>query len=211
VTTVTRLWLLRHGAVDGVQGRCYGVSDLAAQPVATREVADAFARKWLAAPDHSANAGVAGASTQTDVVANDVRLWCSPLQRCTTLADAVVERMPQLGPVRVDARLAEMDFGDWEGQPWDAIKREAFDAWVNDFADAHAGTHGESTRTFMARVGSAWDAWRRSGRDAVWVTHAGVMRAVMLLHEEIRCPHDASEWPQRAIAFGEWICVEVST
>jgi alpha-ribazole phosphatase len=142
-----------------------------------------------------------------DLVAADVRLWCSPLRRCTALAAAVVERLPRLGPVRIDARLAEMDFGAWEGRPWDAIGRDALDAWTADFADARAGGHGESTRGFMARVGAAWDDWRASRRDAVWVTHAGVMRAVMLLHREIRCPVEASQWPRQSIAFGEWICV----
>ena len=27
-----------------------------------------------------------------------------------------------------------MDFGAWEGQSWDAIGREAMDAWLADFA-----------------------------------------------------------------------------
>jgi alpha-ribazole phosphatase len=197
-----RLWLLRHAAVEGAPGLCYGASDLAAQPAATRAAADAFARRWPAAMESY--------GTAASRAADDIRLWCSPLRRCTALAAAVVERMPRLGPVRVDPRLAEMDFGAWEGRPWDAIGRDAFDAWTADFADARAGEHGESTRMFMARVGAAWDAWRASGRDAVWVTHAGVMRAVMLLQRDIRCPVEASEWPQRSISFGAWICVKAS-
>ena len=144
-------------------------------------------------------------SITPDSAACDIRLWCSPLRRCTALAAAVVDRLPQLGPVRVDARLAEMDFGAWEGRPWNAIGRDAFDAWTADFTDARAGDHGESTRMFMARVGAAWDAWRASGRDAVWVTHAGVMRAVMLLEAGVRCPEAASRWPARSIGHGDWM------
>lgn len=241
-TSAPRLWLLRHAAVEGAPGRCYGASDLAARPEATRAAADGFARRWPAAPDSAgtavANAGraeddigvtgidgvggigstngidglakpmLAMASMPLDRVAGDVRLWCSPLQRCTALAAAVVERLPRLGPVRVDPRLAEMDFGAWEGRPWDAIGRDAFDAWTADFADARAGGHGESTRMFMARVGAAWDAWRASERDAVWVTHAGVMRAVMLLDAGVRCPEAASQWPSRSIGHGDWLVFE---
>jgi alpha-ribazole phosphatase len=223
-TSAPRLWLLRHAAVEGAPGRCYGASDLAARPEATRMAADDFARRWPAAPESAgtavANAGRADrdagiadiseparavASMPLDPVAGDVRLWCSPLRRCTALAAAVVERLPRLGPVRVDPRLAEMDFGAWEGRPWDAIGRDAFDAWTADFADARAGGHGESTRMFMDRVGAAWDAWRASERDAVWVTHAGVMRAVMLLDAGVRCPDAASQWPSRVIGHGDWL------
>lgn len=232
-----RLWLLRHAAVEGASGRCYGASDLAARPAATRAAADDFARRWPAGPEASgiavsdagradddtggtpigdtarrADPTLVAASSQFDpatatatATADDVRLWCSPLRRCTALAAAVVERLPGLGPVRIDARLAEMDFGAWEGLPWDAIGRDAFDAWTADFADARVGGHGESTRLFMARVGAAWDAWRASGRDAVWVTHAGVMRAVMLLDAGVRCPERASEWPAQPVGHGEWL------
>ena len=42
----------------------------------------------------------------------------------------------------LDDRLAEIDFGAWEGQPWDRVVRADFDAWMNDFAEARSGTHG---------------------------------------------------------------------
>ena len=55
----------------------------------------------------------------------------------------------------------------------------------------------------MARVGDAYDSWRASGQDAVWVTHAGVMRAVLLLHEGVRKVERADRWPTRTIGLGE--------
>lgn len=237
VNPVNRLWLLRHAMVEGAPGLCYGASDLVARPVATHAVADDFARRWPAESGARATqaataattsaaaasgattdaAALLAAATTIDAVApparassaGGMRLRCSPLRRCTALAAAVVERLPELGPVELDSRLAEMDFGAWEGQSWDAIGREAMDAWLADFADGPVGGHGESTRAFMDRVGAAWEAWRASGRDAVWVTHAGVMRAVLLLQQGIRCPVDAAAWPRRSIAFGEWLCIEM--
>ena len=52
--------------------------------------------------------------------------FSSPLQRARLLAEALDPE------TRIDARLSEMDFGEWEGQPWDAIDRDALDAWAAD-------------------------------------------------------------------------------
>ena len=187
MSAVSTLWLLRHAPVDAPAGLCYGRTDLSCAAEATRAVATQIAR----------------------LLPTDIAIHTSPLQRCMTLARAIGDQRPTLSPATIDPRLAEMDFGAWEGLPWDRIARADFDAWMNDFADARAGTHGESTRLFMARVGEAWDAWRASGRDALWVTHAGVMRAVTLLRRGVRCPDNAADWPRQPIAFGEWLTVDV--
>ena len=178
---MSTLWLLRHAPVLAAPGLCYGRTDLACAGEATRSVADAIA----------------------PTLPSGVDIYSSPLQRCTALAQSIAFVRPELPAAIADPRLAEMDFGAWEGRPWSDIDRAAFDAWMDDFADGRVGGHGESTRQFMARVGAAWDDWRASGRDALWVTHAGVMRAVMLLQSGVRCPVDAAAWPQRGIAFGE--------
>ncbi len=182
-----KLWLLRHAPVEAAPGICYGATDFAAHAEATQAVAMAVA----------------------PLLPADIALNSSPLQRCRALANAVAALRPELTPFQFDARLAEMDFGAWEGCPWRTIPRADFDAWLADFEDARAGRSGDSTRLFMQRVGAAWDAWRASGRDALWVTHAGVIRAVWLLQGGVRCPATASEWPTRAIAFGELACIEV--
>ena len=106
---------------------------------------------------------------------------------------------------RVDATLAEMDFGAWEGRPGADIPREDFDAWTADFADLRAGVHGESVRAFMLRVAQAHDEWLAQERDVLWVTHAGVLRAVTLLQRGIRCPATAGDWPSGEMPFGGWL------
>jgi alpha-ribazole phosphatase len=181
-----KLWLLRHAPVEAAAGLCYGASDLGCAAGATHAVAAAI----------------------SPLLPAGMALCSSPLQRCETLARAIAVRRPDLGRVEIDARLAEMDFGAWEGRPWESIARSEFDGWMADFADAPAGVHGESTRLFMARVGAAWDTWRASRRDALWVTHAGVMRAAFLLQQGVRCPEDAGAWPRHPIAFGEWVTLE---
>ena len=114
-----------------------------------------------------------------------VALSCSPLSRCSDLAQAIVALRPDLGVAR-DPRIAEMDLGEWEEQLWSAIDRTEIDAWTRDFAHTRAGGSGECTRQFMQRVGEAFDAWRAGGRDAVWITHAGVIRCAWLLRDGIR-------------------------
>lgn len=173
--------MLRHAPVLAAPGLCYGRTDLACADEATRSVAEAISPTLPAGVD----------------------IFSSPLRRCTALAQAIAFVRPDLPSPIVDPQLAEMDFGAWEGRPWAEIGRVEFDAWMSDFTDGRVGGDGESTRQFMDRVGAAWDHWRASGRDALWVTHAGVMRATMLLQSGVRCPIDAAAWPQRAVAFGE--------
>jgi alpha-ribazole phosphatase len=181
-----KLWLLRHAPVVAEPGLCYGATDLAAHADLTLAAAQAIAARL---PD-----GLA--------------LHCSPLQRCRALASAIEALRPAQGRFETDLRLAEMSFGAWETRPWSAIARADIDAWMHDFADAPAGGSGESTRQFMQRVGAAWDDWRRSKRDALWVTHAGVIRAVQLLGQGVPCPERADQWPTDAAAFGGWRVVE---
>ena len=185
-----KLCLVRHAPVIAQAGLCYGTTDLAAHHAGTLAAAAAVS----AAIEVPLPAGTTFVS--------------SPLQRCAVLAKNIATLRPDLPACRYDANLAEMNFGAWEGVPWQAIARSEFDAWMADFSDGRAGRTGESTRLFMHRVGVAWDAWRASGSDALWVTHAGVMRAVSLLQRGVRFPENAAEWPSHPIAFGEWLVVE---
>ncbi len=182
-----RLWLIRHAPVEAPPGLCYGASDLPAQAAETQRAAIAMAPR----------------------LPHGVALHSSPLQRCTALAGTIGALRPDLDGPTLDPRLAEMDFGAWELQSWQQIARADIDAWTTGFADMPAGVRGESTRIFMQRVGAAWDAWRATGRDAAWVTHAGVIRAVRLLQRGVRCPRDAAEWPAQPIAHGEWLEIAV--
>ena len=178
-----KLWLLRHAQVDLAAGICYGHSDVPAQAEATRRAA----------------AAVAGSLPQ------DATLWVSTLQRCELLAQELRALRPDLTKIP-DSRLRELHFGAWEGLPWSAIPRVEFDAWLADFAHARPGGDGECVAELMIRVAAAWDDWQRLQRDAVWVTHAGVVRAVRLLERGVRLPSAAGDWPAEPLAFGAaWV------
>ena len=181
-----KLLLIRHAKTTAADGLCYGRTDV---PV-------------LAELTQAAAAQVAAA------LPAGIEMACSPLSRCSDLAGAISALRPDLRAV-TDPRIAEMDLGDWEERPWAAIARAELDAWSDGFADTRAGGSGESTRQFIARVAGAFDAWRDSGRDAVWVTHAGVIRAVRLLHGGVRVVERADQWPAEPIAFGALVSFEL--
>lgn len=97
-------------------------------------------------------------------------VWSSPLGRCLRLAE-------QLHPQpRIDARLAEMNFGEWEGRRWDDIPRAELDAWAADIA-GYAPPGGESPAAVQQR---ALDfVAGLAVPEAVIVTHAGVIRMLL--------------------------------
>lgn len=168
---------MRHARVDLAPGLCYGASDVAADAAHTEEAAGILA---VVLPQ--------GAACRV-----------SGLARAQQLMSALRKQRRDLAPVQIDPRLNEMDFGGWELQRWDAIPRSAFDGWMADFAHHRVGG-GESTQQVIDRVALALDDTRRSGAsDAVWVCHAGVIRAAQfLLRHGHRTIAQVSEWPESA-------------
>ena len=80
--------------------------------------------------------------------------------------------------LRFDPRLAEIDFGAWEGRPWDAIPRaDQIDAWAADVG-GYAPPGGESPRP-VAGARARIPSTALPDRDTVVVTHAGVIRSLL--------------------------------
>ena len=183
-----RLWLLRHARVNLPSGLCYGASDVHADAAATEAAALAFA----------------GQPSQ------HCPLFASPLERTRSLAQSLRQQRSDLPETIFDARLQEMNFGQWEMQRWDDIPRSAFDLWLADFARHRFGGR-ESTQEFIDRVAEALQDLRVPGHEeAIWITHAGVIRAVtFLLQGSQRIIQSAEQWPQAAPAMGEWIACDV--
>ena len=90
-----------------------------------------------------------------------------------------------------------MDFGAWEGVPWESISRAEVDAWADDFFHAHPHG-GESVHMLHERAGSAIDDYRRSGCSHIAITHAGIIRAARARYG---C---ADGWSART-EFGGWV------
>jgi len=180
-----KLWLVRHAQPLIDAGVCYGATDILPDAQATLAAAQALAK----------------------VLPQGLRLLTSPLQRCELLTQSLRVLRPDL-PYEVEPRLAEMHFGCWEGQRWDAVPKPEFDRWTADFAQHRFGGV-ESVSEFMQRVSPVWDDFQAAGQDAIWVTHAGVIRATSLLAQGVRDITRADQWPQKAPAFGQWWPLEV--
>lgn len=194
-----RLVLLRHAPVVGLApGVCYGALDLPADELATAAAAQAIAPQLPATTP----------------------VWTSSRQRTRALGAALARLRPDLPAARLDPHLDEMDFGAWEGQAWSAVPASAFDAWMANFAHHRVGG-GESVAQLLARVAQALAtmatqlpptprAADEPAADALWITHAGVIRAVHYLLAEGDCmPAAASAWPAMSLAFGAACTVEL--
>jgi alpha-ribazole phosphatase len=183
-----KLWLLRHARVTLEAGLCYGASDVPADLALTRAAAEAAAAR----------------------LPRGLRVCVSGLGRAQQLARELQALRPDLGPAVTDPRLNEMDFGHWELQPWDAMPRAAFDAWMADFAHHRFGG-AESTQQIIERVADALDDLRTQAvGEAVWVTHAGVIRAAQYVATHGRGPiRYASQWPREAPAPGGWMALDL--
>lgn len=173
-----RLFLARHAAVPDAGGLCYGRLDLAADP----------------------SLGGAAALAVHRATPLGARLRCSPALRCRQLANALVQLRPGLA-IELDPALQELDFGAWEGRAWHSIGESAVAAWTRDFA-SHRPGGGESVQMLLARVDLALERDRRAGQDVLWITHAGVVRAVRLLLQGVREVPEAAQWPSASVPFG---------
>jgi alpha-ribazole phosphatase len=79
-----------------------------------------------------------------------------------------------------------MNFGQWEGQPWNDIPRPDLDRWA---ANPHtfAAPNGESGTTLIARIQTFHTQLRDDGRDCAIISHGGPLKILtrLLLNEDI--------------------------
>jgi alpha-ribazole phosphatase len=179
-----KLWLLRHAPVVLDAGLCYGASDVPADAALSQQAAERAAAFLPAG----------------------LPVFTSALGRTRQLGEHLRRLRPDLIGFAEDARLNELDFGQWELQPWSAIPRAAFDAWMADFAHHRFGGV-ESTQGIVDRVASALGSLRAQGLDeAVWITHAGVIRSALFLARTDQQPLTmAEQWPREAPEPGGYI------
>jgi alpha-ribazole phosphatase len=116
----------------------------------------------------------------------------SPLTRCRKLAAAIAAARGL--PLKIDPRWREMSFGAWEGTAWDAIPRDALDAWAANFR--HYADHGgESVFLLESRVRAAL---ADTPEDALVVTHHGCIKAALAIRGQ------GAGWDSQT-DFGAWV------
>lgn len=146
-----RLTLVSHSSTSATNLAAFG-SD---------EPLDARGARWAA----DAAGGVARAS----------RVLSSPMLACRQTAEAL-----GLGAPLVDPALADWDLGRWRGRTLDGVAADEPAAVRSWLTDATAAPHGGETLTgLLSRVGGWLDSVPGAGHT-VAVTHAAVVRAVVL-------------------------------
>lgn len=163
---------IRHTPVPGGQGVCYGRSDLAVHP---REVADAARRLRVALPDWPISSSpLSRARLLAEATARAFRIDVVPKRGVPRAPTPLAPARERPREVRLDARLAELDFGAWDGLAWSTIPRAHLDGWAADPAGFQM-PDGERYLDLEARVAAALAELRE---PTLWFTHAGVIRAL---------------------------------
>lgn len=120
-------------------------------------------------------------SNQSDLAAVAARLppgamlTSSPARRCLMTAKAL---MPGLA-ARLDERLWEQDFGEWEGLDHGAVPD--LGPLAPEGLAGHCPPGGESFRDLCARTNPALLDLARKGGAQVVIAHAGTVRAALSL------------------------------
>jgi alpha-ribazole phosphatase len=147
------IYLIRHTKPDISKGICYGQSDIGLATNFNEESSLVVSK----IPNPTA-----------------CKVYTSPLKRCKQLA-------LKINPIVIeDAKLMELNFGDWELQAWDDIPREDTMPWMTNFVNV-ATPHGESYIALYHRV---WEyisylTTLQTEQPIIVVTHAGPIRAIL--------------------------------
>ncbi|TYP71706.1 alpha-ribazole phosphatase [Aquimarina intermedia] len=152
------IYLIRHTTPKVDKGVCYGYTDL--------DIASTFEeeaeRILLQLPP-----------------TEQFTVYSSPLQRCTKLAKKINANF------KIDPRLMELNFGNWENLKWDVIPKDELDPWMQDFVNVKV-PGGESYIDLSNRVRSFFDElYSTSHQKAIIITHAGPMRAILSSLQQI--------------------------
>jgi alpha-ribazole phosphatase len=101
------------------------------------------------------------------------RIWSSPSSRCASVAEALANRLNV--PLALDARLQELDFGEWEGVAWADLPRAAMDLWASDPL-AFGPPGGETGAQLIGRVAAFACRLSIEARRCIVVSHGGPLR-----------------------------------
>lgn len=172
------LVLIRHARPAVASGLCYGQLDLAlAMPISPDPACMAAPLVALPPERIVTSPAVRARDTAAGLMRQLGGESCGQLhgQLHGQLPGPAAGQFPAV-PCQIESRLRELDFGCWEGQPWDAIARADLDDWAANLMTARPHG-GESAAQVMARVVD-WAGELDAAAPTCWwvVTHAGPMR-----------------------------------
>ena len=147
--------LIRHTSVDVPSGTCYGQTDVPLRSTFEKE------------------AMITASALQKYVPFDQV--YTSPLSRCTKLATFC-----GYADAQHDARLLEMNFGEWEMKRYDEIEDPQLQAWYADWQHVSA-TGGESFVQQYERVAQFLSELKKKLYQKVAIfAHGGVLTCAQI-------------------------------
>lgn len=147
--------LIRHTSVAVPRGTCYGQTDVPVSDTFEQEAEQTLRNLQPFMPFDA--------------------VYSSPLTRARKLATYCGYPTPT-----VDARLMEMNMGQWEMQLYDEIQDPHLQAWYQDYMHLPT-TGGEAFPDLRARVASFLDQLRQQEHERVAIfAHGGVLVAAGL-------------------------------
>ncbi|AYV22705.1 MULTISPECIES: histidine phosphatase family protein [Vibrio] len=152
--------LMRHGKVSAPPA-LYGVTDVEVAKNTNLDIVSALA------------------ATQIDIQ----NIYSSPLKRCATLAQMVSQTM-NIDVAHVD-ELAEMNFGTFDGVPFDKMSKQDWLSVEPFWSDPvnHPLPQAESLSQFRARVLHGWHSLlallSQPNKTTLVVAHGGVIRLIL--------------------------------
>ena len=177
------VYLIRHTETVIEKGICYGQSD-----VAIREpFIELFVQIANQLPD-------------------DAILYTSTLKRCLQLSNYIKYTKNYQNLIQ-DERLLEMNFGNWELQPWNEINEEELNPWMKDFVTIKV-PRGENFQELHNRVLHFIETEIRklkNSKPIVIVAHAGIVRSFLCHYQNLPLK-DAF---QNKVDFGQVIKIEI--
>jgi len=154
---MTTLYLIRHAEPDAsLKGRCYGTLDTGLSPTGREQAAHLSTRL---------------ADT------NIAHIYASPRRRAVETAECLGR------PVTIVPGFRELDFGDFEGRPYDEIARThpaLYQQWMDRPTEVQF-PNGECFTQMQARVLEAHRALlaRHENQTVAVVAHGGAARIIL--------------------------------
>jgi len=133
-------------------------------------------------------------------------IWVSPLQRSLKVGEILAQRGFEC---RVAPKLAEIHFGDWDGQSWKQIEKQQIDEWCNNFAH-FAPDYGESLQQLFNRAESWLDkiAVEQKDHPVLAIGHAGWINAAKMIATGQEVPNLAINWPH-SVAYSSYSRIDI--
>lgn len=155
------LYLLRHGEI-ATPGILAGKTDVALSELGGKQL-----------------------SQTSDSLKNISRCISSPLVRCHKWAKQYCQQ--QNLSLEVENNLRELDFGDWDGQRYQALWKMDNQSSISGIGDfwqnpwQHQPPNGETMESFVNRVDGWWQDYLTTNilQNTLVVTHAGVIKHLL--------------------------------